>query len=241
MQASRERSTRKSTTGRTLRLCCAVALSTLAAFSTGCLDGRDYSQAICVLVDVSGTYAEEKQEVAKILKRDVLPAMMPGDTLMLIRIDSQSYEKQNLEALVTLDARPSQANAQKLALARKLDEFASGHDVARHTDIEGAMMLGTDYLAELGSGSRVMLVFSDLEQDLPAGTRRRIDDGEFAGIEVVAMNVKRLDRDNADPEGFRARLAHWEEALRGAGASGWRTIMDARQLPEHLTGLREAA
>ena len=31
------------------------------------------------------------------------------------------------------------------------------------------------------------------------------------------MNVKRLDRDNADPEGFRSRLASWEQALRDAG------------------------
>ncbi len=220
---------------------CALALTAVAALALGCQDSRDYSQAICVLVDVSGTYAAEKQEVATIVKREVLPAMMPGDTLMMIRIDSQSYEKDNLVALMTLDARPSQANAQKLALAKKLDAFAAGKEVAGHTDIEGAMMLGTDYLAELSSGSRVMLVFSDLEQDLPRGTRRSIEGEEFAGIDVVAMNVKRLDRDNADPEGFRARLAHWEEALREAGASGWRTIMDARQLPDHLTGLREAA
>jgi len=214
-----------------------AALATLA--TTGCQDGHDYNQAICVLVDVSGTYAEEKREVASILKRDVLPSMLPGDTLMVIRIDSQSYEKDNLEALVTFDARPSQANAQKLALARKLDAFASKTAVAGHTDIEGAMMLGTDYLEELPSGSRVMLVFSDLEQDLPVGTRRTIDAGEFAGIDVVAMNVKRLSGDNANPDGFRARLDRWERALRDAGATGWRTIMDARQLPDHLSGLRE--
>jgi len=219
----------------------AASLTAIAALATGCQDGHDYNQAICVLVDVSGTYAEEKREVAMVLKRDVLPAMMPGDTLMVIRIDSQSYEKDNLEALVTLDARPSQANAQKLALARKLDAFAATNEVAGHTDIEGAMMLGTDYLAELPAGSRVMVVFSDLEQDLPKGTRRTIDSGEFADIEVVAMNVKRLAEDNADPDGYRARLDHWEQALREAGATGWRTIMDARQLPDHLSGLREAA
>lgn len=216
-------------------------VAAMAVMSFGCADGRDYSQAICVLVDTSGTYAAEKGDVATILKREVLPTMMPGDTLMLIRIDSQSYERDNLETMVTLDARPSQANAQKLALARSLDAFAADGGVASHTDIEGAMMLGTDYLGELGAGSRVMLVFSDLEQDLPKGTKRRMERGEFAGIAVVAMNVKRLEHDNADPEGFRSRLAHWESALREAGAVGWRAIMDARQLPEHLSGLRESA
>lgn len=224
-----------------MRLVIAACTVALALLQAGCGESRNYSQAICVLIDISGTYAEEKAEVATILKREVLPTMMPGDTLVVIRIDSASYEEDNLEALFTLDARPSQANAQKLALAKKLDAFASRDEVARHTDIEGAMMLGTDYLGELDSGSRVMLIFSDLEQDLPNGARRHIDAGEFAGIDVVAMNVKRLDRDNADPESFRARLVRWEELLVAAGAGGWRTIMDARQLPDHLAGLREAA
>jgi len=119
-----------------------------------------------VLIDVSGTYADEKPEVVRILKRDVLPALLPGDTLVVIRIDSESYEKENLEALVTLDARPSRANAQKLALARKLDAFASRHEQAEYTDIPGAMMLGAEYLREIEAGSRVMLVFKDTQKTL---------------------------------------------------------------------------
>lgn len=218
----------------------AAALLALAAATLlgGCDGGRRYDQAVCVLVDVSGTYADERQQVATILKRDVLPAMVPGDTLLLIRIDSESYEKDNVEALVTLDPRPSRANAQKLALARKLDAFAANASASEYTDIQGAMMLGTDYLRELASGSRVMLVFSDLEQDLPRGARRRIQEKEFDGIQVVAMNVKRLRADNADPEAFRARLAGWEQEVRKGGAAGWRTIMDAQQLPTHLAALR---
>lgn len=225
--------------GRPARLVVIVSLLALFAVA-GCETSARYGQAVCVLVDVSGTYAEEKQEVATILKRDVLPTLLPGDTLMLIRIDSESYEKDNLEALITLDARPSRANAQKLAFARKLDAFAREDHVSRHTDIEGAMMLGTDYLGEVEAGSRVMLVFSDLEQDLPDGTSRHMDPSEFEGIEVVAMNVKRLQSDNADPEGFRGRLASWERELRSAGATSWRTIMDAKQLPAHLSKLRGA-
>lgn len=216
----------------------ALLSSLLLAGALGCESGRSYAQAVCVLVDVSGTYAEEKQAVAAILKRDVLPTLLPGDTLLLIRIDSESYEKENLEALMTLDVRPSRANAQKLALAHKLDGFARRTAVSGHTDIEGAMMLGTDYLSEIASGSRVMLVFSDLEQDLPAGARRSMGETEFDGIDVVAMNVKRLRRDNADPHGFRARLARWERELLGAGADGWRTIMDPAQLSDHLSALR---
>jgi hypothetical protein len=210
----------------------------MAALLVSCADGRRYNQAICVLIDVSGTYADEKAEVARILKREVLPAMLPGDTLLVIRIDSASYSKDNVEALVTLDPRPSHANAEKLALARRLDAFASAAGTSEYTDILGAMLLGSEYLGEIEAGSRVMLVFSDLEQDLPAGAKRRIEAGEFNGIQVVAMNVKRLHSDNADPEVYRSRLASWEGQVLGGGASGWRAILDAEQLPVQLAQLR---
>ncbi|MGI9592120.1 MAG: hypothetical protein ACR2P8_12180 [Myxococcota bacterium] len=228
-------------TGRRRGLRAAAAtllIGAVAALGVGCEDGRSYDQALCVLIDVSGTYADQKAEVVRILKREVLPALEPGDTLMVIRIDGDSYEKNNLEALVRLDARPSRANAQKLALAKKLDDFARHGHKAEYTDIQGAMVLGTDYLRELESGSRVMLVFSDMRQDLPAGTRRELHEEEFAHIDVVAMHVKRLDSDNANPAVFRSRLASWEQRLLDAGASGWRTLMDSTKLPEHLSSLR---
>jgi hypothetical protein len=139
---------------------------------------------------------------------------------------------------VTLDARPSHANAQKLALAQRIDAFAAQPGSSEHTDIEGAMLLGSEYLQETAAASRVMLVFSDLEQDLPAGARRKIEAGEFQGIQVVALNVKRLRGDNVDPESFRGRLASWEGRVMGGGASGWRAIMDAGQLGVHLAQLR---
>jgi hypothetical protein len=213
----------------TLLLCCVLL---------GCGDGRRYDQAIAVLIDISGTYADEKGEVVNILKRDVIPALVPGDTLLVARIDSRSYEKENLEALVQLDHRPSQANAQKLALAQKLDAFAKTKDRSEFTDIPGAMMLAAEYLHEVPSGSRVMLVFSDMREDLPKGAKRTLAETEFEGIQVVAMNVKRLAADNADPDRYRRRMVRWEKAVTESGASGWRTFMDASKLPSYLDEVR---
>ena len=204
----------------------------------GCDDGRRYDQAVAVLIDVSGTYADEKQEGVKILKREVLPALVPGDTLLVLRIDSESYQKENLEALVTFDHRPSRANTQKLGVAKKLDAFARGSQRSSYTDIPGAMMLAAEYLREIPSGSRVMLVFSDMREDLPEGATRRLGETEFDGIQVVAMNVKRLASDNTDPERFRSRLARWERAVMASGAQGWRTLMDASKLPAYLEEIR---
>lgn len=215
-------------------LAAALALLFLAA----CADESRYDQAICVLIDESGTYSDQKQEVVRILKREVLPAMEPGDTLLIIRIDGESYEKDNVEVLMTLDARPSRANAQKLALAQKLDALARSSRSSDHTDIPGAMMLGGEYLDELASGSKVMLIFSDMQEDLAPGTRRELAKNEFDGVWVAAMNVKRLGADNADPNVFRRRLAAWERRVLEAGGLGWRTFMDAAKLADYLGEVR---
>jgi hypothetical protein len=211
----------------------------LALGAAACEDGKRYDQALCVLVDVSGTYADQRHEVVRILKREVLPGMEPGDTLLVLRIDGESYEKDNVETLVTLDARPSRANAQKLGIAQRLDEMAVRNVAAQHTDIPGAMMLGSEYLRELASGSRIMLIFSDMEEDLAPGTSRTLRSDEFADVHVVAMNVKRLHGDNVDPEAFRTRLASWEKRVMNSGGLGWRTFMDASKLGEYLTSVRE--
>ena len=210
----------------------------LALCLCACDGGRRYEQAICALIDVSGTYADQKAEAVRILKREVIPAMEPGDTLLVIRIDDASYDRENVVALTTLDARPSRANGQKLALAHTLDAFAQTKVDAPHTDIAGAMMLGSEYLAELQAGSRIMLVFSDMQEDLPAGATRHLDKNEFRDIRVVAMNVKRLHDDTVAPQAFRDRLAGWERRVKDASAPSWLTLADAEKLPDYLAGIR---
>jgi len=126
-----------------------LALALLLALGLGgCSDASRYSQAVAILVDTSGTYADQKPEVARIVKREVLPELVPGDTVAVIRIDSESYEKADLISFVTLDQRPTHANAQKLALAKSLDAFAAKDERSQYTDIPGAMMLAAEYLHE---------------------------------------------------------------------------------------------
>jgi hypothetical protein len=225
-------------TGTTRGKGAAIALLGLLVLLAGCGQGRRYDQAICVLIDVSGTYADQKQEVVRVIKRDVLPGMVPGDTFIAILVDSQSYEKGNVKSVTTFDVRPSHANAQKLALARQLDAFAAGDERSEYSDIPGAMMLGAEYLREAASDSRVMLVFSDLRVELPSGARRQMRDDEFEGIQVVAMNVKRLESDTSDPEAFRRRIGDWEAQVERSGGAGWRTIMDSSKLSDYLAQIR---
>lgn len=218
---------------------CAIGVVILALITAGCEDGKRYDQALCVLIDVSGTYADQLEEVVRIMKSEVIPSLEPGDTLIVLRIDGESYEKDNVEVLVTLDPRPSRANAQKLGIAQRLDAMAARAGSADHTDISGAMMLGGEYLRELASGSRVMLIFSDMEEDLAPGTRRTLRSDEFIRTHVVAMNVKRLHEDNSDPSNFRSRLDNWEQRVLASGGLGWRVLMDPTKLGSYLSEVRE--
>lgn len=215
-----------------------IALGCAVLALAACSDGSGYQQAIAVLIDVSGTYADQKPEVARIVKRELLPALVPGDTIAILSIDSASYEKENLEVLLTLDRRPSRANAQKLALAEKLDAFAAREQRSDYTDIPGAMMLAAEYLREADAKSRAIVIFSDMQADLPPGATRSFREREFDGVRVVALNVKQLQRDNADPERLRTRLASWERDVTQAGAGGWQTFLDAAKLGPYLESIR---
>ena len=211
-----------------------LAVSIVALVLAGCTDSSTHASAVAVLVDVSGTYVDEKADVVALMKRAILPELEPGDSLVVVRIDDRSFEKENIEAMLHLDVRPSKANAQKRDVAGVLDAFAARDGRASHTDIRGAMMLAADHLRETGAGTRTLVIFSDLEEDLPKGTVRNLADSELAGIQVVAMNVKRLSADNANPAVYRERIASWEKRVLASGAAGWRVVLDPERLVETL-------
>ena len=209
-----------------------------AAALSGCEDSRSYAQASCVLVDSSGTYADQLPEVMDIVKKGLLPSMSPGDSLVLVLVDDNSYEKGNVRGTITLDPRPSHANAQKLQFARAIDEVARRPVRSRYTDIRGGMMLCGEYLRESGAGRRAIVVFSDMKEELPRGARRKLAGDEFAGTRIAAMNVKRLQADNLDPEQYRKRLTSWEKMVKEHGASDWQVFLDPEKLFAYLEGER---
>ncbi|HEX9603188.1 MAG TPA: hypothetical protein VF973_05495 [Myxococcales bacterium] len=199
-----------------------------------CSSSKNYAQAVVALVDVSGTYADQKPEVVNVIKRGILPKLQPGDSLFVIRIDDESYKKANVEGGMTLDVRPSRANAQKLAFATQMDHFAAKHQRSRHTDIRGAMMLASEYLKETGAGLRTMVVFSDMEEDLPKGVKRTLAPDEFAGMRILAMNVKKLNADNVNPTVYRQRLASWQQQAKSHGAKEFQVVLEPEKLDELL-------
>lgn len=201
-----------------------------------CSDGRSHARATAVLVDVSGTYADQKPEVARILKSGLLPKVRPGDTFFLLRIDDGSYGAENVELKATFDSQPSRANAQKLTLAAKLEQFADSRKRARYTDISGALLLAAEYLRETRAGKKTIVIFSDMKEELPPGARRTLGPKELEGIDVVALNVKRLGADKLDPAGYRKRLGAWGTRLSQSGAASWKVVLDPEELVQEFSG-----
>lgn len=212
------------------------AIAVLGLLAAACSDGRSHTRATCVLVDVSGTYADQRPEVARILKSGILPGVRPGDTFLLVRIDDGSYGAENVEAKTTFDAQPSRANAQKLTLAAKLERFGAARTRARYTDISGGLLLAAEYLRETRAGKKTIVIFSDMKEELPPGARRTLGPKELDGIGVVAMNVKRLGADKLDPAGYRKRLGGWGTRLTAAGAESFKVVLDPEELLRELGG-----
>ncbi len=210
-------------------------VATLVCGASACTDSKLYETSYCTLVDVSGTYAGEKDNVVNIVKAGVVPEMVPGDSLFFVKIDSNSYAEENLVTKLTLDYRPTKANGQKLALAKTLDKFADGKTRSKLTDISGALMLCSDYLKATKSGTQIMFVFSDMKEELPKGVVRRFKDDEFDGINIAAMNVIKLNKDSTNPEVYRSRLEKWDARLVSSGAKSWNTLIDASKIQEFIS------
>jgi len=211
-----------------------VLAASLAVSAAACTDNKQYETSYCALVDISGTYAGEKASVVNTIKAGIVPQMVPGDSLFFAIIDSNSYSEDNLVTRLTLDYRPTRANSQKLAVARKLDEFGKGNARSNLTDISGAMMLCSDYLKASGAGTKVMFVFSDMNEELPAGVVRKFSADEFTGIDLVAMNIIKLNKDSANPEVYRKRLDQWQQRATASGARSWNTLIDGTSIPEYI-------
>lgn len=220
------------------RILCTSILLLASVWLNSCSDGSEYEVAMCVLADVSGTYADEKKNIAAITKAHILSRMKANDSLFFMRIDSNSYNEGDLIASMVLHHIPSKANTQKLAMASELDKFAKAKTRARYTDISGAMLNCTDFLNDTKSGNRVMVIFSDMQEELKPGIKRSFTKDQFKGIHIIAMNVIKLKSDSANPEFYRKKLQSWEKRTLASGALSFNVFTSEEKIPEFIEGLR---
>jgi hypothetical protein len=205
-----------------------LLLLLLVATFSGCGDQRSHAQAVYVLIDTSGTYAQEAAK-AQVIVNYLLGTLQPGDSLAVARVENRSFTEKDIVAKATFDARPSQANAQKRAFRDATDAFLKNVKQSRYTDLTGGLLQGAEFLNETGAGSKTIVVFSDMQEELDKVTVRDVP-MNLKRIRVVAVNVVKLKTDNIDPRRYFGRLEAWQKRVQSAGASEWRVINDLERL-----------
>ena len=204
----------------------------LATWLPGCGDPRSHSHAVYMLVDTSGTYAQEVDK-AQLIVNFLLGSLQPGDSLAVARVRSRSFSEKDIIAKATFDNRPSQANHQKRAFRADVEHFIGAASGSPYTDITGGMIQGAQFLHETGAGRKTILIFSDMQEELDKATVRDFPI-DLKRIRVVAVNVVKLKTDNVDPRRYMGRLEEWQKRVEAAGAAEWRVINDLEHLDRML-------
>ena len=202
----------------------------LLALGSGCSNENNRAKGVYMLLDTSGTYAEELKK-AKAIINYLLGTLQPGDTLAVGRIDTGSFSEKDIVAKVTFDSRPSMANNQKRAFQKKVDGFVAGIARSSYTDISGGILQAIEYLNESGAGKKYILIFSDLQEELAKGHVRDVP-FQLKGFEVIALNVTKLRDDIRDPKNYMNRVDEWRLKAEGGNAQ-WRVINDLERL-DHI-------
>ncbi len=206
-----------------------VAALGLAACSEPAPQGR----GVYMLMDTSGTYTNELENAKNIINA-ILARLNPGDSFAVARIDTGSFSEKDIIAKVTFDDRPSIANQQKRRFQDDINNFIKNVRPSAHTDITGGILQATEYLNEKQPAEKIILVFSDLAEDLKDGYIRDIP-LVLDGYDVVALNVTKLNSDNIDPREYLNRLEDWRNRVESGGGN-WRVINDLDRLDRIIKG-----
>ena len=209
-------------------ICLSIGLLLLVA---GCSDTTSHSKAVYMLLDTSGTYTRELDKAASIINY-LLGTLQPGDTLAVARIDTGSFSEKDIIQKMTFDGRPSVSNQQKREFKQKIESFVKEVKGAAYTDITGGILQAAEFLYENGSGRKVILVFSDMEEELAEGYVRDIP-LQLEGIEVVALNITKLRGDIIDPRKYMDRVKDWKGKVE-QGQGQWRVVNDLERLERIL-------
>ena len=205
-----------------IAMCCSLLL--------GCPGRHAGPRGVYMLLDTSGTYAEELQKAQTIINF-LLGTLEPGETLAVGRIDTGSFSEKDIIAKVTFDDRPSIANNQKRAFQKKINDFVGTVKGSSYTDISGGILQAIEYLNESGAQQKYILIFSDLQEELAKGHVRDVP-FQLDDFTVIALNVTKLRDDIRDPKKYLTRVESWREKTeRGDGK--WQVINDLERL-DHI-------
>jgi hypothetical protein len=187
--------------------------------------------SIYVLHDISGTYFRELPENV-VTNKSLLLQMRSRDHMAIAQIVDCSFTDRALITRLDIPDRPSERNTRITGVAGQLDRFRAAAKQTAYTDIRGALLQAAAELRASNAAQRLLVVFSDLQED-PAPTCRRDPNApiDLKGIAVVAVNVAKLEADNRNPQGYFARLDGWKSFVQSNGGQ-FAVISDPKELAE---------
>ena len=201
---------------------------------TACDDAGSSAQGYYMLLDTSGTYAKELDQAQKIILA-ILIRLEPGDSFAVARIDTGSFSEKDIVAKVTLDDRPSVANKQKREFQAEMAAFIKDVKPSQYTDVTGGILQGSEFLTEKGTGRKTIVIYSDLQEELAKGFKRKGIEFELKDFRVVALNVTKLRSDNRDPREYKQRLIDWQARVEKGGGA-WDVINNLENIEELMPG-----
>jgi hypothetical protein len=197
----------------------------LAGTLAACEERRDDAASIYALLDVSGSYFRELDKAVRAL-RVMMGFMHAYDSFTVAEIGACSFTDEAVILRFTAPDRPSERQRLVAANAQRLAGYAAKAKATNFTDIRGALTQAAQQLAARAAATRAIVLFSDLEEDLPAGCRREAAlPSSLKGLDVIATNVVRLPEDNRDPQRYTRRIDGWRKLVEAAGAR-WQVIPD---------------
>jgi hypothetical protein len=204
-----------------------ILAATAAVLMTACGPPAPRNTGVYLLLDTSGTYREELKGAQRLIHY-MLSHLGPKDSFAVARIDTGSFSEKDIVAKATFDDRPSTANLQKRAFAKRVGNFVTTTERAPYTDITGGILQAIEFLNEKGTGRKQILIYSDLKEDLEKGYVRDVP-LNLKGFDVVALNVTKLRSDNMDPREYMQRVDAWKQKIEKAGGR-WKVVNDLDRL-----------
>jgi len=197
-----------------------------------CEERSATASAVYGLLDVSKSYFREVDKALRTL-RVTMGFMRAHDSFAVAEIGACSFTDDALLLSFTAPDRPTERQRLVAAYGQKLADYGSRVKPANYTDIRGGLLQAAQTLAARQAASRTIVLFSDLEEDLPPNCRRDPAlPATLRGMTVIATNVTRLPEDNREPARYGRRLDGWRQLVESAGAQ-WKVAAD----PVEVTAL----
>ena len=207
------------------RLLLGAGAVTFAGAVAACEERRDDAASVYALLDVSGSYFRELDKAVRAL-RVMMGFVHAYDSFAVAEIGACSFTDEAVILRFTAPDRPSERQRLVTANAQRLAAYAAKATATNFTDIRGALTQAAQHLGSRPAATRAIVLFSDLDEDLPAGCRREAAlPSTLKGLDVIATNVVRLPEDNRDPQRYTRRIDGWRKLVEAAGAR-WRVIPD---------------